>query len=301
MPTPTGLQAIGIRFRGVQPDTEDNRCLDAYLAHDVYSRAGLPVDYVEPAFPEARRFAEETDSLGLLGGQIAQKVAEARQSGQAVLMTGGDCTHITGVVGGLQQAAGADSRIGLVWFDAHGDINTPQTTLTGSLGGMPVAVCAGLAFPRWRIGSGIRSPLPADHILMVDVRNLDPAEAQFLNMADIPIAAAAPGFSGRDLPAEIERLAAHVNQIYLHVDSDILDASLVPNHGTREPNGPDLSQVQKAIQLVMATGKVSAFAVVSVYGGEPGRERSIESGIGLISAGLERWKTNGVPPNQPTD
>jgi hypothetical protein len=62
----------------------------------------------------------------------------------------------------------------LLWLDAHGDCKPPRTTRWGMLGGMPVAVCAGLAHPNWRERSQIVMPMPTDRILMVDVRDLDP-------------------------------------------------------------------------------------------------------------------------------
>jgi arginase len=198
-------------------------------------------------------------------------------------------------VGGLQDAHGPDVRIGLVWFDAHGDFNTPKTTISGMLGGMPVAVCAGLAFPRWREASHIIAPLPTDRILMVDVRNLDPAEEQLIRATDIVIAAPAPGFPGEDLQAAVTNLAERCDLLYLHIDSDILDAVYVPNHGTREPDGPNMAQVQAAIDMVMATGKVAVLAVVSVYGEGEGHDVSVSSGITLIRSGLEAWRRHGTP------
>jgi len=290
----SGLTVVGVRYRGSRPARSDERALDAYAASGVYQQAQVPVDAIEPAFPEDRR-EEEADNIGLLGGAIANVVSSARRQGKAVLMTGGDCTHATGILGGLQDAHGPAARIGLVWFDAHGDFNTPKTTLSGSLGGMPVAVCAGLAHPRWREASHIVAPLPTDRIVMVDVRNLDEAEEQLIGATDIVIAAPAPGYPGEDLQRSVADLAARCDMLYLHIDSDILDESLVPNHGTREPNGPDMKQVQAAIEIVMATQKVVAFAVVSVYGEGEGSKVSVASGKQLIATGLERWRRYGLP------
>ena len=291
----SALHVVGVRYRGSRPVKGDERALDAYTASGVYEQAQAPVEVREPAMPEQQRSEEETDNLGLLGAAIADQVAAARRTGQAVLMTGGDCTHITGVVGGLQDAHGPAARIGLVWFDAHGDFNTPRTTLSGMLGGMPVAVCAGLAHPGWRERSHILAPLPTDRILMVDVRNLDPEEEQLIRATDITIAATATGFPGADLASSVVDLAARCDLLYLHIDSDILDASLVPNHGTREPNGPSMVQVQRAITTVMATGKVAALAVVSVYGEGDGSAISVTSGIELIGSALHQWCRYGLP------
>jgi arginase len=272
----------------------DERSLDAYAASGVYDEAGVSIDVVEPRFP-GQRSEDEPENIGLLCGRIADAVSMARREGRAVLMTGGDCTHATGVLGGLQDAHGIDARIGLVWFDAHGDFNTPKTTLTGSLGGMPVAVCAGLAFPRWRELAHVAAPLPTDRILLVDVRNLDPAEEQLIRATDAAIVAPAPGFPGKDLQRSVTALADRCDALYLHIDSDILDEAYTPNHGTKEPNGPDMEQVLAAIEAVMATGKVVAFAVVSVYGEGEGCYVSVSSGVELIRGGLKSWRRYGMP------
>jgi arginase len=289
------LHVTGVRYRGSRPAQGDERALDAYTRANVYQKAQVPVEYGEVVFPEHLRSAVETDNLGVIGGVIAESIAAARRTGAGVVLTGGDCTHSTGMLGGLQAAHGATARIGLVWFDAHGDCNTPKTTRSGMLGGMPVAVCAGLAHAGWRERSCIVAPLPSDRILMVDVRNLDPEEQRLIGATDITIAAAAPGFPGADLASSVASLAARCDLLYLHIDSDILDASLVPNHGTREPNGPSMAQVQGAIETVMATGKVAALAVVSVYGEGDGSAISVSSGIELIGGALQLWRRYGLP------
>lgn len=290
----SALHVVAVRYRGSKLAQNDERSLDAYAAAKVYDAAQVPVTISEPKFSEVLRVENEPDNLGVLGGEIADTVAEARRAGQAVLMSGGDCSHITGVIGGLQDAHGPAARIGLVWFDAHGDFNTPNTTLSGMLGGMPVAVAAGLAWPRWRERSHIIAPLPTDRIVMADVRNLDVPEEQLIRATDVTIALGGPEFPDINFEQAIADLAQRCDMLYLHIDSDILDQSLVPNHGTREPNGPSMAQVQKAVDMVMSTGKVVAYAVVSVYGEGEGSEISVASGIELIRGGLESWKTHGT-------
>ena len=118
----------GVRYRGSRPTHGDARALDAYTRAKVYQRAQAPVIYDEVVFPEHLRSTAEPDNLGAIGGVIAESVATARRAGQAVLLTGGDCTYSTGLLGGLHAAHGPAAPIGLVWFDAHGDGNTPRTT-----------------------------------------------------------------------------------------------------------------------------------------------------------------------------
>jgi arginase len=289
------LQVIGVRYRSDEWAQGDERALDRFAASGAYQQVGVPVEIVEPRLPEERRSADEAENLGLLGGAIADAVAQARRQGKAILMTGGNCTHCTGVIGGLQDAHGPAARIGLLWLDAHADFNTPTTSRSGYLGGMPVAVCAGLAWPRWREGSHIVAPLPTDRIVLVDVRNLDPAEEQLIRATGAAVAAPAPGFPGQDLGRAVASLAGRCDMIYLHVDADILDESAVPSHGYKEPGGPDVAQVLAAIDTVMATGKVVAFAVVSVYGEGEGSQTTVASGIELIRGGLASWHRHGLP------
>lgn len=291
----SGMQVVALRYRDTHLAPDDERAIDAYAASGVYNAANVPVQISEPRLLDSVSTGDRIVDLGLLNAEIAQQVAAGRGQGHAVLMTGGNCTHITGVLGGLQDVHGPGVRAGLVWFDAHGDFNTPQTTPSGMLGGMPVAVCAGLCFPQWREGSHIVSPLPTDRIVMVDVRNLDPPEEQLIRAVGIPIVPVSPCAAGTAFHAAVADLAERCELLYLHIDSDILDESYVPGHATREPNGPDMDAVLEAIDIVMGTGKVAVYAVVSVYAGGEGRARSVATGVELIRGGLESWRRYGMP------
>lgn len=289
------LKVIAVRYLNANYVPGERIPLDAYTSGEIYEAAGIPFEVVEPHLLDVQRTVDEVQNLGLLGGLIAEDVAAARKEGSAVCMVGGNCCHITGVIGGLQDAHGPAARLGMVWFDAHGDYNTANTTLSGMLGGMPVAVAAGLTHPNWRELSHIAAPLPTDRILLVDGRNLDPAEEQLIRATDTVIASIAPGFSGdRDFECAVAELAEKVDLIYFHIDADILDERYTPNHATKEPDGPDMDQVQTAIDMVMATGKVAAFSVVSVSGSGSGAEAMVTAGMDLIRSGLKAWKKYGM-------
>ncbi len=287
------LHIVQIRYHGGERASPESEPIDAYAASGVYDAFATTIG--DPVFPEERRDAEPTINLGLIGGEIAAAVAAGRRDGKATLVVGGNCAAVPGIVGGLQEAHGATARIGLVWFDAHGDFNTPRTTLTGMLGGMPVAVSAGLAYPRWRSLSRQEATIPTDRILMVDVRNLDPPEEQLIRATDVVIAAPAPGFPGEALEEAVQELAERCDLLYLHVDADILDERYVPNHPTKEPDGPSMEQTLAAIDTVMATGKVALFALVSVWADGDGGDVAVESGVELLRGGLESWRRYGSP------
>lgn len=257
---------------------------ESYRREKVYEASGAALSYAQPSF-EGVAVADPIASLASMSERIAAAVAEGARGGRRVLLVGGNCSVTPAMVGGLQQALGGKTRIGLVWFDAHGDFNTPRTTYSGMLGGMPVAVAAGLCYPTWRAGAGQVAPLPTDRILMVDVRNLDDREETLIWATDVvrvPV-------SGPDLATAVRRLAAETDLLYLHIDLDVLDESLVPSHHTKEPGGPDLAQTLAGVETVLDTGKVEALALVSTYSTGPGGDVSLASAIDLLRPTLTRW------------
>ncbi|HET9016334.1 MAG TPA: arginase family protein, partial [Thermomicrobiaceae bacterium] len=207
------LHVVEIHYRNADEAPGRIKETEAFRAAGVYDVAGGAVTFEAPSLPDAERTDDPVINLGLFGGHIADAVARGLADGKRVVVTGGNCAHLPGIVGGLEQALGPDARIGLVWFDAHGDFNTPKTTLSGMLGGMPVAVSAGLCYGHWRELAHQPFALPTNRIVMVDVRNLDPAEEQLIAATDVTVVR--PGDSLTDAVA---RLAEDTDFIYLHMD-----------------------------------------------------------------------------------
>lgn len=257
---------------------------------DALPELGVTVDGITKPEPVALEVSDDpTVRLGEFNAQIADAVSAAIARGAQPFLAGGTCSHLPGMVGGLEQAYGPTARIGLIWMDAHGDFNTPKTSYSQMLGGMPVAVVAGLCYPTWREKAGIASPMPTDRILMIDVRNLDDREETLIRSTDVTIARFGANGESDEILAAIDALAEKVDFLYLHIDSDILDIAFQPNHPTAEPNGPDDKTVDALIEHVMATGKAVALAVVSINPQEPGGAISLASGQQMMRTGLTSW------------
>ncbi len=245
----------------------------------------------EVTFSQARIDLEETNEadpvadVALLGGRIAKEVAGGVRAGKKVMMIGGNCTCVPGMIGGLQQGLGPMTKIGLVWIDAHGDFNTPKTSSDGLLGGMPVATVAGFCLPAWRKGAGIEVPLTTDQIVMVDVRQLFDKEAVLVESSDITIV----GLDSPELGPAVDRLAAETDLLYVHIDLDILDRELIPAHMAQEPGGPNVEQTVAALDRIFATGHVDAFALVSLYAFLPEGDKSVDVSIAILRPAIERW------------
>jgi arginase len=263
--------------------------LDAGI-EDALVAAGAEIAGVaRPALRGDQTTDDPIVNLGRFNRLIADAIVAGSETGAAPLLLGGTCSHLIGMIAGLQRVYGATARTGLAWFDAHGDFNTPRTTRSGMLGGMPVAVAAGLCHAPWREIAGQTAPLPTDRIALVDVRNLDPDEATLIHATDARIARFGPGGAIDDVRAALEDLAARVDHLYLHVDADVLDATLQPNHPTAEPGGPNLETTVAAVQSVMDTGKVRGFGVVSVNPDGPDGVTSVASGSALVRHGIAAW------------
>src|SRR5688500_19748033 len=101
-----GLHIVQVRYQGSERASAESDPSDAYVASGAYDRLG-EATVVEPAFPEEQRDEEPTVNLGLIGGQIAEVVAAGSRAGKPVLVVGGNCAIVPGVVGGLQEAHGA--------------------------------------------------------------------------------------------------------------------------------------------------------------------------------------------------
>jgi arginase len=130
------------------------------------------------------------------------------------------------------------------------------------------------------------APLPTDRIVMVDVRNLDPDERTLVEATDVRIARFGKDGDTCQVVTAIQGLADRVDHLYLHVDSDVLDARYQPNHPTAEPDGPDLEAVSAALRAAMATGKVRAYGVVSVNPDGSEGAISLESTRQMILDGI---------------
>jgi len=259
---------------------------ESYREAGIYARAGgdvclVPVSLGLDEIVEADPVAD----VSLLGSRIAAAVAEGVRAGRRPLLVGGNCTGVPGMVGGLEQGHGPLLRIGLIWIDAHPDFTTPRTTSDGLLGGMPVATVAGFCQPRWRRAAGIDAPIPADRILMVDVRRMSASERTIVEASEIAVVA----IDSPDLGSSVERLADATDLLYVHIDLDVLDPALVPAHVAREPGGPNIEQVGAALEPMFATGRVGAFALVSLYAVAPEGEKSIAAAIAILGPALERW------------
>jgi len=185
--------------------------------------------------------------MGVLYEEVARVVSE---HALPVLVISGACTTSLGILAGLQRAG---REPGIVWIDAHGDFNTEATTPSGYLGGMPLALAIGvgtLTLPR---SLGLR-PVPTSRVVLVGARDIDPGERVLLEQSDIEQRGLS--VSPIDLPD---------GDLYLHVDIDICDPTVVPDLLFPAPGGPGLDAVVDLVRRLMTTGRVLAVDLAATW------------------------------------
>lgn len=199
---------------------------------------------------------------------VADAVAVTAGGGARPVVLSGDCLTALGTVAGLQRA-GVDP--GIVWLDAHGDVQTPETTESGYLPGMSLRLLVG--YRPELIGSalGLR-PVPEDKVVLAGARDLDPPESAYLARARIRRAEVA-GLGAVTLPD---------GPLYVHVDADVTDPAGLPGLLFPAPGGPDRAAVTGALRMLLATGRVAAVGVACSW--HPGHGAAAAIGPGLKTA-----------------
>jgi arginase len=189
--------------------------------------------------------------LAALYGRVADEVAAAVEVGSCPLVVAGDCTTSLGVMAGLQRG-GVDAAV--VWFDAHGDVQTVETTTSGYVGGMPLRLLVGYRPKLISDALGLRA-VPEDRVMLVGARDLDPPEVEFL--ASSPII--------RSDVADFEVDDAPGGALYVHLDVDIFDPSYLSGLRFPAPYGPTSDDVVEAVRALLNTGRVAALGVACTW------------------------------------
>jgi arginase len=228
------------------------------------------------------------NQIGLANAHLARLVSDAAQAQAFPLLLESNCYAALGALAGLQKSAGPRSpRVGMIWIDAHGDCNTPETTLSGMLSGMPVAIATGLCLQRLRKQAGLDPPIVPRVVVMVGVRANDPLEQQLIDQSGIEMVPVDD--VKRDclqLRAAMNRLSSTVNLIYIHFDADALDQSEVASMRLTEPNGPMRTELAAALEIIMAYPKVAALGIADINPEGDVDGQMVQAAFAVIKGGI---------------
>lgn len=200
---------------------------------------------------------------------LALAAAIQAHSDSVPLIFAGDCTTSLGVAKGLEKHDPA-----VLWFDAHGDFNTPETTLSGFLGGMPLAALVGQGNQHWLQGLAL-SPLAARDVFITDVRDLDPAEADLLYNSEVTVMSDVADLLTQPLPKK---------PLYIHFDTDISHLDDLPAVSYPAAGGPHVEQLLPAIERVGRDATIAGVSFTLWNNALPGAEKSMQTTLRYIRA-----------------
>ncbi len=247
---PSAIRYAGLdqRLRQLGIEPEDLGNVDAAVAEA--TAAGNP---------QARFLDQIKESCE----RIARAVARAVGEGQTPVVLGGDHSIALGTLGGLAAALGPGA---VLWFDAHGDLNTPETSPSGNVHGMPLGAALGrdqtaFASSEW--------PLPAldpERVVLVGVRSLDEGERAFVNETGLCVHTMSELDRRGIEPVMREALARVEGAPFVHVslDMDVVDPDVAPGVGTRVRGGLSYREAHLALELVAESGLMRSIEIVEV-------------------------------------
>ncbi len=208
----------------------------------------VPIEAGDAQDTGIRRFSALT--------RVSAAITEAldRAGDEHALLIGGDCGVATTAIA---HAAAKDADLAVVWFDAHADLHSPETSPSGAFAGMALrAVVETSAFP----GSGA---IAADRALLVGAREFDPAESTFLASGELRALSAEALTHPEEIVDAVRQTGAH--RLYIHVDLDVLDPAVMTGVALPVPFGATLEALTATIgalrgAIPLAGASISGFA-----------------------------------------
>ncbi|MFZ3265421.1 MAG: arginase family protein [Terriglobales bacterium] len=243
------------------------------MARGLGSLSDVTIDQIE-----VEEFAFELGTTFRVLRALAEKVTVAVQSNRFPLILAGGCLSCVGTLAGV----GAESAA-IVWLDAHGDFNTPETTVSGFLDGMALAAASGRCWQNLTSSVPGFRPVREQDVLLIGARDLDPEERALLENSAITAIDTATirkrGAKGA-LCRALDALSA--DRIYLHVDLDVLDLSEARVNQFSSTGGLTLAELLETVREVVVARPVAAAAITAYDPSYDEDGRALRAGTALV-------------------
>ncbi|MFC4050402.1 arginase family protein [Actinomadura syzygii] len=193
---------------------------------------------------------------------VTAEVADQVNGGTRPSVVSGDCLTAEAVLAGLQKA-GVDASV--VWYDAHGDIHSLESSTSGYLGGMPLRQILGDHPELLADRLGLR-PLPEERAVLVGARDLDPAEAEYLAASKVR-------------QCTVDDVVLPDGPILLHIDLDVIDDAELPGMKFPVGDGPSTEAVIASARRILATGRVAALDIACPWHPPKNDDQTLRSNV----------------------
>jgi arginase len=260
------------------------------FGHDVTDLGNVPVAQPESITDEGPADAKFLPQIADTCVRLADKVYRALTDGQIPLVLGGDHSIAAGTVAGVSMYyRERGERIGMLWLDAHADINTPQTSPTGNVHGMPLACCAGEGPDELTRIYGFAPKVDPVSIMLVGIRDVDALERGNIREAGVS------AYTMRDIDERgmravmdeaIKLATVRTAGFHLSLDMDFVDPEFAPGVGTPVRGGATYREAHLAMEVAYDSGRMLSMEVVEVNPVIDEVNRTAELAVELILSAM---------------
>jgi arginase len=245
-----------IRYARIEACLED-------LGHSVadLGNAGVPI----PETVAAGEGIKQLAAVKSVCEEVCHRAADIVEEGLFPVFLGGDHAIAIGTISGVARST-SGLRTGVIWVDAHADFNTPETSPSGNIHGMPLATLTGRGHPDLVGIGGQGASIRTDDVVVIGLRSVDVEEKRLLRDAGVKV------YTMKDIDAygagRVVRNAikglAHVDRVHLSLDLDAIDPEVAPGVGTPVRGGLTYREAHLLMELLNEAGVVSSLDVVEV-------------------------------------
>jgi arginase len=232
------------------------------LGIDVVDRGNVATPIAEATTEHDER-ARFLPAIRATCERIAELVGDALAEDRIPIVLGGDHSIALGTLGGLAARRGAGA---VLWFDAHGDLNTPQTTPSGNVHGMPLAAALGRGGPGFESEAWTLPALVPERVAVIGARELDPGERELIAELGLPVytMSEVDRRGIEEVVSDALRRAAGAPFVHVSLDMDGLDPDVAPGVGTAVRGGLTYREAHLAMELVAESGLLGSLEIVEV-------------------------------------
>jgi arginase len=237
------------------------------LGHKVVDEGDVAIKNMEElkvGDARARYLAE----IARASGVVSRKVERIMSRGEFPLILGGDHSIAAGSVSGIAAAARREGKkIGVLWVDAHGDINTPETSPSGNIHGMPIAALLGHGPPELTDIGGPGPKVDPANVVLVGIRSLDEGEKRLLKKTGVQVHTMSDidrhGIH-RIMKKALARLTDGTGYLHVSFDLDAVDPTVAPGVGTPVKGGLDYREAHLIMEQLHDSGRMTSLEMVEV-------------------------------------
>lgn len=284
------LMDLGADRRGVDMGPSAVRVADLNerletLGYEVLDAGNIPVRNPE-MMPVTDSKAKYLPEITAACQTLAEQVEAALEHGSIPIVLGGDHSIAIGSVSGLAAYhRKREQRVGVIWFDAHGDMNTPETSPSGNIHGMPFAAILGHGAQELTHIGGFAPKVHPEDCVLIGARSVDPEEAVALKASGIRVVTMRE-LDERGMSAVMDEAmwlaARRTAGFHVTMDMDFVDPDFAPGVGTPVPGGPTYRESHLAMEKVADSGKMLSFELTELNPVFDVANKTAELGVQLI-------------------